>query len=218
MYRRYKQRLEEIQKIRMTKLKLVLFVGSAREGRLADRVLKFVRSTIEQDHELIVHDPTEMPFEMLKKPIFYYEDPSTLPTFLAKAQQEVAAADGFIFLSAEYHNSMPPALTNMVCHYPPGDLLHKPSAIISYSAGHFGGVRAAMQLRSFCAEAGCGSVPRIFPIPEAQNCLDENGVPAESMKERLKKNLKTTMDQLYWTASALKEYKKKHPPPPFSFP
>ena len=76
-----------------------------------------------------------MPFEMLKKPIFYYEDPSTLPTFLAKAQQEVAAADGFIFLSAEYHNSMPPALTNMVCHYPPGDLLHKPSAIISYSAG-----------------------------------------------------------------------------------
>ena len=55
MYCRYKQRLEEIQKIRMTKLKLVLFVGSAREGRLADRVLKFVRSTIDQDHELIVH-------------------------------------------------------------------------------------------------------------------------------------------------------------------
>lgn len=55
MYRRYKQKIEEIQEKRMTKLKLVLFVGSAREGRLADRVLKFVRSRIEQDHELIVH-------------------------------------------------------------------------------------------------------------------------------------------------------------------
>ena len=62
-------------------------------------------------------------------------------------------------------------------------------------------------------------MPRVFSIPEAQNALDENGVPtSESMKERLEKNIKTTLDQFYWTASALKEYKQEHPPPAFVMP
>ena len=38
----------------MSKLKIVLFVGSTREGRLADRVLKFVRNFIGTNHEVIV--------------------------------------------------------------------------------------------------------------------------------------------------------------------
>ena len=37
------------------KLKLVLFVGSTREERLADRVLKFVKPLVGREHELIVH-------------------------------------------------------------------------------------------------------------------------------------------------------------------
>ena len=76
-----------------------------------------------------------MPFEMLKQPIFMVQDPSKIPAFLQKASQEIASADGFIFLSAEYHSSIPPALTNMVDHFAPWDFLHKPSAIITYSIG-----------------------------------------------------------------------------------
>ena len=76
-----------------------------------------------------------------------------------------------------------------------------------------------MQLRSFLAEAGCSSVSRAFAIPTAQKALDENGVPtSDSMKEELEKNLKVTLDQFYWTANALKEYKQKHPPLAFVMP
>ena len=76
-----------------------------------------------------------------------------------------------------------------------------------------------VQLRSFLAEAGCTSVQRTFAIPTAGSSLDENGVPtSESVKERLEKNLKATLDQFYWTAHALKEYKQKHPPPAFVMP
>ena len=86
-------------------------------------------------------------------------------------------------------------------------------------SGAFGGVRAAMQLRVLCAEAGCSSVSRMFAIPKAQESLDENGVPtSDSMKETLEKNLKPTLDQLIWTATAFQEHKKKQPPPGFTMP
>jgi NAD(P)H-dependent FMN reductase len=47
----------------------------------------------------------------------------------------------------------------------------RPSAIVCYSAGQFGGVRAAMQLRMTLAELGMSSVPSIFPIPRIGQTL-----------------------------------------------
>ena len=74
--------------------------------------------------------------------------------------------------------------------------------------------RAAKLLRSICGELGCGSVKKICAIPEVQEKLDENGTPAsENMKNRLEKNLKQLLDQLYWTAHAFKDYTTAHPPP-----
>ena len=76
-----------------------------------------------------------MPFDLLKQALFMYQDPSKIPAFLQDAQKKVAAADGFIFVSAEYYNSIPPALSSMVDHFAPWDYLFKPSAIITYSSG-----------------------------------------------------------------------------------
>ena len=52
MYRRYKEQFNIASE--MSKLKFVLFVGSTREGRLADRVTKFVRNNIGSEHEVTV--------------------------------------------------------------------------------------------------------------------------------------------------------------------
>ena len=52
MYRRYKEQF--ITASEMSKLKFVLFVGSTREGRLADRVTKFVRNNIGSEHQVTV--------------------------------------------------------------------------------------------------------------------------------------------------------------------
>ena len=76
-----------------------------------------------------------MPFEMLKQPTFFYQDPSKIPPFLQEASKEISSADGYIFVSAEYYNSIPPALANMVDHFAPWDYLYKPSAIVTYSSG-----------------------------------------------------------------------------------
>ena len=54
MYRSYKEKFKTREKLRMPKLKIILFVGSTREGRLADRVLKFVKSYIGAAHDVVV--------------------------------------------------------------------------------------------------------------------------------------------------------------------
>ena len=49
---------------------------------------------------------------------------------------------------------MPPALTNLMDHFPPSLFYHRPSAIVSYSVGGQGGIAANMALRGFLCEFG----------------------------------------------------------------
>ena len=83
-------------------------------------------------------------------------------------------ADGFMIVSAEYNNGMPPALKNLLDHFLE-EYFWRPSAIVCYSAGQFGGVRAAMQLRMTLGELGMPSIPSLFPLPRIGRLLDADG-------------------------------------------
>ena len=71
-----------------------------------------------------------------------------------------------------------------------------------YSAGSFGGVRAAIQCRTFLGELGTPSVQTVFAIPKIQNALSPEGEPTE---ERLDSGAEKLIKELVWYASALKK-------------
>lgn len=75
------------------------------------------------------------------RPIFSYRKSETPPK-LAKLAQLIVEADGFCMTSPEYNHSMSPALSNMLNHFPASSFAFKPSLIVSYSAGQWGGARA----------------------------------------------------------------------------
>ena len=77
----------------------------------------------------------------------------------------------------------------------------RPSAICCYSAGQYGGVRAAMPLRAMLAEMGMSSIPSLLPIPRLHKALDEAGVPAEDWLGRAAGRF---LDELVWYAEALR--------------
>ena len=60
----------------------------------------------------------------------------------------------------------------------------RPSAIICYSAGQFGGVRAAMQLRMTLAELGTPSIPSLLPVPRVQDAFAPTGDPTDPSFKR----------------------------------
>ncbi len=84
--------------------------------------------------------------------------PGEAPENLERLAGQIKAADAFIIVSGEYNHSIPPALSNLLDHFLE-EYFWRPSAIVCYSAGGFGGVRAAMQFARCSASWG----PRAFP-------------------------------------------------------
>ena len=78
-------------------------------------------------------------------------------------------------VSPEYNHSMSPALAHMLNHFGSSLFSYKPSAIVTYSAGQWGGSRAAVNMRSYLSELGCLPVSAMIHIPKAAEILSEYG-------------------------------------------
>jgi NAD(P)H-dependent FMN reductase len=76
----------------------------------------------------------------------------------------------------------------------------RPSAIVSYSAGSFGGVRAASHLRDTLAELGMPAIPTSLPVPFVQDAFDDDGTPRDPAWDRRARRF---LDELEWYARAL---------------
>eukprot|EP01126_Amoeba_proteus_P045658 TRINITY_DN5127_c0_g2_i3.p1 TRINITY_DN5127_c0_g2~~TRINITY_DN5127_c0_g2_i3.p1 ORF type:complete len:181 (+),score=13.22 TRINITY_DN5127_c0_g2_i3:223-765(+) len=168
-----------------TALKIVVFYGSSRPGRLCDRVGKYVVNQLqERGHQVDIVDPIELKLPVLEKPHFFYA-PGTAPPELDRVARQILDADGYVVVSGEYNHSIPPALTNTMSHFGGSKYKFRPgtcfffslilkhlAAIVTYSAGQWGGMRAAMQLRSFLGELGCLSTSNILAFAFVRG--DEN--------------------------------------------
>jgi NAD(P)H-dependent FMN reductase len=195
-------------------LKTVVVLGSARTtparwggpARLGTRVSKYVVRTLEQrevGHEVVVLDPLERKLPVLERPHFYFAA-GVQPELDAVAEQ-LGEADAFVLVSPEYNHSIPPAMSNLLDHFGASKYAYKPSGLVTYSGGQWGGMRAAMQLRVLTAELGCLSVSRIYAVPRAGEAFDEDGTPADP--ERQAKLLGGMLDQLEWMATAMKNHR-----------
>lgn len=147
---------------------------------------------------------------LLKKPYHFYQDKSQAPAVLQETNQKIVDADAMVLVTAEYNHSMPPALTNLMDHFPIGSYKYMPSGIVCYSMGSFGGVRASVQARTFLGELGSPNCSTILAIPTIQKTLSEDGKPVE---DRLDKNADKLINELEWYANALKNHKKVVGPP-----
>ena len=122
------------------------------------------------------------------------------PEILERLATRIRAADAFIIVSGEYNHSIPPALSNLLDHFLE-EYFWRPSAIVCYSAGAFGGVRAAMQLRAMLCELGTPSIPSLLPVPRVQDAFDEVGHPREEIYHQRAARF---LSELEWYARALK--------------
>ena len=161
----------------------------------------------DRGHDVTLVDPVEHPLPLLDKMYKEYKA-GEAPPVLEGLARIIKPADAYVIVSAEYNHSIPPAMSNLLDHFLE-EYFFKPSAIICYSAGPFGGVRAAMQLRAMLAEMGMSSIPSILPFPKAQEMLDADGKPAG---DRPGRSAARFFDELEWYAHALKAAREKGTP------
>lgn len=190
------------------KLNIVILFGSVRSDRQGIKAARFIVDKLkERKHDVTLVDPMKIKLPLLNKRYSDYLK-GKAPERLEKLAKLYRKADAFVVVSAEYNHSIPPALSNLIDHFME-EYFFRPSLIVCYSAGPFGGVRAAMQLRSMLAEVGMPSVKSIFPVPNIQDAFDEKGNPADA---KFNVWVKRPLDELEWYAEALKEQRKKGVP------
>lgn len=181
-------------------LTVPVILGSVRAERAGIRAARFLVAQLEaRGHTAPLVDPAELKLPLLDR--MYKEYPKgEAPEPLERLATLFRGADAFVVVSAEYNHSIPPALSNTLDHFLE-EYFWRPSAICCYSAGQYGGVRAAMQLRAMLAELGTPSIPSLLPIPRIQKALSEAGEPVEDWLGRAAKKF---LDELTWYAEALK--------------
>lgn len=190
-------------------MNILVFYGSVRHHRQGIKAAKFVLNKLnERGHMAELVDAKEYDFPLLDKMYKEFE-PGTAPAKMESLAGKIKQADAFVIVCGEYNHSIPPALSNLMDHFLE-EYFFRPSGIVSYSAGPFGGVRAAMQLRAFLAEIGTVSIPSLFPIPRVQDNFDENGKP---LNEQMNTFILKFLDELEWYSKVLKNGNEKHDRP-----
>ena len=136
---------------------IVVIVGSVRSERHGIKVAKWVVGKLkEKGHHVSLVDPMDLNLPLLDK---MYKEMDSPPEKLQKLQKTIKDADGYIPITPEYNHSVSSALKNTLDYFLE-EYFFKPSAIISYSVGSFGGVVAGNHLRQIMAEMGrtCNSI------------------------------------------------------------
>jgi NAD(P)H-dependent FMN reductase len=181
-------------------LDLLVIYGSVRSARQGIKAAKFVLNVCRaRGHRATLIDPMELKLPLLDRMYKEYP-PGQAPEVLERLAGQLRAADAFIIVSGEYNHSIPPALSNLLDHFLE-EYFWRPSAIVCYSGGAFGGVRAAMQLRAMLCELGTPSIPSLLPIPKVQEAFDDDGNPRDETYHRRAGRF---LDELEWYAGALK--------------
>jgi NAD(P)H-dependent FMN reductase len=182
------------------RLTTVVLLGSVRSDRKGIRAARYVeRRLLARDHSVTLVDPMELGLPLLDRMYKEYAA-GTAPPVLERLASLYRRADAFVVVSGEYNHSIPPALSNLLDHFLE-EYFWRPSAIVCYSQGQFGGVRAAMQLSAILCELGMPSTPSLFPLPRVQDLLDEEGNPSDQSLER---RFARFADELEWYARAVR--------------
>ncbi|MAG91200.1 NADPH-dependent FMN reductase [Candidatus Woesearchaeota archaeon] len=182
------------------KLNIAVIYGSVRTGRQGIKAAKFVAKKLEErGHKVALVDPLQYKLPFLDKMYKEFEK-GKAPEMMEKLAQILENADGFIVVSAEYNHSLPAVLKNLLDHYQ-SEYFFKPSGIVTYSAGPFGGVRVAVHLRAIMGELGSVSIPSMFPISKVHDSFDDDGNPKD---EAYNRRIVKFLDEFEWYGCALK--------------
>lgn len=154
--------------------RLMIVVGSVRQGRVGLPVGDWVRGVAEADgrFEVDFADLAEIALPLMTEPnhprLHQYTQQQTLDW-----SARVAAADAFIFVTPEYNYSYVPSVKNAIDHLF-GEWFRKPVGMVSYG-GISGGTRGVVALRPVLAAVGLVGTSANVELAWVASQINDNG-------------------------------------------
>ena len=188
--------------------KIGIIISSTRAARVGEQAARYVES--------VAKKRTDLAFEIIDLrdyPMPFFDEIASnayVPSSNAVArawQEKIASLDGFIFVTAEYNNSITAALKNALDYaYPEWN--RKAAAFFSY--GSAGGARAVQHLRDICVELQMAPVGQSVLIMGKDFYPIMNGERQVKDLDQLEGQVDAMLDQLSWWTGALKRARKQH--------
>lgn len=178
-------------------MKLMIVNGSVREGRRSDTIQRWVTSVLDQDSELeiAVADLKQIDLPFFDEALSPSDNKGVYKNPKGQAwAKEVAEADAFIFLVAEYNHGPTAVLKNAIDWVYEG-WMNKPVGFVSYG-GLVGGSRAVEQLRQIVGHVKLYPVPLAVHISRIESAFDENNQPHVPQLNDSLKNLVSQLKDL----------------------
>ncbi|MGW7408621.1 NADPH-dependent FMN reductase [Streptomyces sp. NPDC054833] len=193
------------------KPKLVVIVGSVREGRFGPAVASWVaqQAGTHGGFEVDVADLAEIdiPLALPAASPKFAGDDYPRPAGMAALTSALESADAFIVVTPEYNHSYPASLKAAIdWHFT--QWTAKPVAFVSYG-GAAGGRHAVLHLENVLTELHAVTIRDGLAFPNYFTAW-QDGRPLDPEAPGY---AKTLLDQLAWWASALRSARKAAPYP-----
>lgn len=188
-------------------MKLQIIIGTTRQGRLSERLAKWVLAEAQnlEDTTVELVDLADYPMPFQDEPVSpRYNPDRKLDEPTGKWVAKLAEADAYVFVTPEYNHSIPGVLKNAL-DYVTFEFVHKPVTVVSH--GTVGGARATMHLKEILSESRAAITPTAVAfVPRVGESIDEAG----NLNEDLQANphgpqahLKAALEDLHWYSNAL---------------
>jgi NAD(P)H-dependent FMN reductase len=156
-------------------------LGSCRQPRLGDRVCKFVLTKAQEvpGARLTVLDLASYGLPFFDEEIPPLNNRDRVPAEpVRRWLDDMAAADGYLFITPEYNYAVPAVLKNAL-DFLAREADGKPASILSYSDTMHGGNIAGHELRLTVNKLGMFPMPKSLPLANAHLMLGEDGTLVE---------------------------------------
>lgn len=189
-----------------TLAKIAIIVGSVRQNRQGIKVARWMEEKLKnRDHIVYFIDPLKLNLPLLDK---MYKEITNPSENLKQLRNQIVEADGYMPITPEYNHSTSAAMKNTLDYFLE-EYYFKPSAIVSYSVGGFGGVNAVQHLRLIFAELGAPSISSSFSISKVQDVFDDDGRLRDQLYE---KRVVRFIEEFEWYIEAFKNQRAKGTP------
>ncbi|GHE92520.1 FMN reductase [Streptomyces spiralis] len=197
--------------VHMSENKLVIIVGSVREGRFGPVVASWVAEQAREhggfDVEVVDLADVEIPLSLPAASPKFAGDSYPRPEAMAPLTSRLEQAEAFILVTPEYNHSYPASLKAAIdWHFT--QWTAKPVAFVSYG-GAAGGRHAVLHLENVLTELHAVTIRDGLAFPNYFTGW-QDGQPLDPEASAY---AKTLLDQLAWWAAALSSAREARPYP-----
>jgi|SRR5580692_11337668 NAD(P)H-dependent FMN reductase len=184
---------------------IAVIVGSTRQGRFAEKPARWILERVRQRNNVEARL-----LDLRDYPMPFFDEVATPATpgrapyaneVVKRWTAEIAAADGFVFVTPEYNHGPPAVLKNALDWVYP-EWNRKAAAFVSYGSAM--GARAIQQLRQNAIELQLAPIRSSVHIPVATLMAHFQGGDVAKGLAELEASATKMIDDLLWWTLALK--------------